>query len=269
MPRTKGEGTMNNIKNTFGYASIITILAILVIVSSFGAFRNNTSEKPEIKHSEYKITSEDVFTHDTKLREAEINDIETDTTVYVPETETAAEQPVEKPADIQETPASAASLEPASTSSPASVEGEFTWGQNIGRVYSSQLGIDCSLIFGATNDFLSYGAVLHKNSNLSSAVDLNKYAPVIGAHCTTYFYGFKALEPYIGSAPSNTYISIIVGNTELKYRITSVKIMNKDAFSFPFEIGDNSMAVFYTCYPFEETGSYKTDRMFVYCEKVN
>lgn len=284
----KREGyQMKHLMNKTGKAIIASIIIALAAFSVVTATAIKAPEKDTSKTnsivSSYSITSEDVFSHEIKQKEAAPKASETPKFEVSPETctepqakpENSAEATTKKPAETkvssvlqtEQKEVQTEVSEPLTQAEQKEIDtGLLPYGACIGNIYSAQLGVNCNLIFGAAQENLERGAVLHKQSNLMSYVVTNRHSPLIGAHNNTGFSGFKALEPYIGSAPSGVYISFTVNGVTYTYVVTKVTVQRADSFQYPYSTA-NDMAVFYTCYPFDTAG-YKTDRMFVYCAKV-
>ena len=53
------------------------------------------------------------------------------------------------------------------------------------------------------------------------------------------------------------------------YRISEIKVINKDDFDFAVIREPIKQAIFYTCYPFDHINSPKEDRLFLYCDYIS
>lgn len=137
------------------------------------------------------------------------------------------------------------------------IQYEFYEKEVIGRIVSEDLGIDCDLVFGTSDDCLRVGAGLHKTTSIPG------YAtpPIIGGHVQTVFEGFSKAE--IGKT-----ITISMPYGDYVYEIVEMEVMDKNAFDFAVKDEPTMQAIFYTCYPFGKVNYVKTDRLFLYCDLV-
>ncbi len=162
----------------------------------------------------------------------------------------------------ENTTASPSTTKPVATTSPyvllSDIDREFHNKQIIGRVVSEDLNVNCNLIFGTTDECLSLGAGLHKTSSIPGYTT----PPVIAGHCQTVFKGFKNAE--VGDT-----ITVEMPYGDYTYKISEIKIMDKNEFDFAVLREPIKKAIFYTCYPFEKVSYVKTDRMFLYCDYIS
>lgn len=137
------------------------------------------------------------------------------------------------------------------------IQHEFYKKEVMGRIISEDLGIDCNLVYGTTDDCLRLGAGFHTTSSLPG----RPTPPIIGGHVQTVFQGFEKAE--IGKT-----ITISMPYGDYVYEIVDMKVMNKDEFDFSIKNEPNGQAIFYTCYPFGKVNYVKTDRLFLYCDFI-
>lgn len=151
---------------------------------------------------------------------------------------------------------------PVSTTSPyvvlSDINTNFHIKQIIGRIVSNDMGIDCSLVFGTTEECLNIGAGLHRTSSIPGY----STPPIIAGHCLTVFKGFEKAE--IGMT-----ITLQMPYGDYTYRISEIKVIDKDEFDFAVIREPINQAIFYTCYPFDHINSPKQDRLFLYCDYVS
>lgn len=151
---------------------------------------------------------------------------------------------------------------PVSTTSPyvvlSDIDTNFRIKQIIGRVVSDDMGINCSLVFGTTEECLNIGAGLHRTSSIPGY----STPPIIAGHCLTVFKGFEKAE--IGMT-----ITLQMPYGDYTYRISEIKVINKDDFDFAVIREPIKHAIFYTCYPFDHINSPKEDRLFLYCDYIS
>ena len=138
------------------------------------------------------------------------------------------------------------------------IKHEFQEKEIIGRVVSEDLGIDCNLVFGTSDDCLRLGAGIHKTSSLPGY----STPPVIAGHVQTVFVGFQNAE--VGKT-----ISIEMPYGTYVYKIAKIEVIEKSEFDFSILNEPIKQAIFYTCYPFGKVNYVKTKRMFLYCDYVS
>ena len=151
---------------------------------------------------------------------------------------------------------------PVSTTSPyvvlSDIDTNFHIKQIIGQVVSDDMGINCSLVFGTTEECLNIGAGLHRTSSIPGY----STPPIIAGHCLTVFKGFEKAE--IGMT-----ITLKMPYGDYTYRISEIKVIDKDEFDFSVIREPIKQAIFYTCYPFDHINSPKQDRLFLYCDYIS
>lgn len=149
-----------------------------------------------------------------------------------------------------------------STTSPyvvlSDIDTNFHIKQIIGQVVSDDMGINCSLVFGTTEECLNIGAGLHRTSSIPGY----STPPIIAGHCLTVFKGFEKAE--IGMT-----ITLKMPYGDYTYRISEIKVIDKDEFDFAVIREPIKQAIFYTCYPFDHINSPKEDRLFLYCDYIS
>lgn len=148
---------------------------------------------------------------------------------------------------------------------------EFRAKQIVGRVSSEELGINCNLVFGTSDECLNLGAGLHKCSSLpgmNTPLTESATCPIIAGHCRTVFVGLSKFDPNNGEFPKGITITLEMPYGKYTYEITKAEIMKASDFKFSdhrasFGNFEPDMALFYTCYPFGVVNYVKTDRLFL------
>ena len=148
---------------------------------------------------------------------------------------------------------------------------EFRAKQIVGRVSSEELGINCNLVFGTSDECLNLGAGLHKCSSLPGMnTPLNESAscPIIAGHCRTVFAGLSKFDPNNGEFPKGITITLEMPYGKYTYEITKAEVMKAADFRFSDHRASHNnfepdTAIFYTCYPFGVVNYVKTDRLFL------
>ena len=140
----------------------------------------------------------------------------------------------------------------------SSIKHDFRDKEIIGHIKSEDLGIDCNLVFGTSDDCLRLGAGMHKTSSIPGY----STPPIIGGHVQTVFKGFEKAE--VGKT-----ITIQMPYGDYVYKISKIDIVHKDDFDFSIIEQPIKQVIFYTCYPFGKVSYVKTQRMFLYCDYVS
>ncbi|MCQ2487915.1 MAG: hypothetical protein MJ143_01390 [Clostridia bacterium] len=153
---------------------------------------------------------------------------------------------------------------------------EFHAKQVIGRVSSDDLGINCNLVFGTTDECLSLGAGFHKCSSLpglKTPMSTTSTCPIIAGHCRTVFEGFSKIDPKNGELPKGLTITLEMPYGNYTYEIISATVGKAKDFQFSehrasYGNFEPDTAIFYTCYPFGVVNYIKTDRLFMVCKLI-
>ncbi len=116
--------------------------------------------------------------------------------------------------------------------------------------------ISSPLIFGDGYESLKMGVGQYSGS----------YIPGYGG--TILVTGHNYMFPQIENAKLNDIIKITTSYGVYKYKISSIKILEKEEYS-SFSVNNNKeQLVFYTCYPFNSLGSIST-RYFIYADYLS
>ncbi|MBQ6752731.1 MAG: sortase [Clostridia bacterium] len=148
---------------------------------------------------------------------------------------------------------------------------EFRAKQIIGRVSSEELGINCNLVFGTSDECLNLGAGLHKCSSLPGmTTPLNESAtcPIIAGHCRTVFVGLSKFDPKNGDFPKGITVTLEMPYGNYTYEITKAEVIKASDFKFSDHRASHDnfepdTVLIYTCYPFGVVNYVKTDRLFL------
>ena len=153
---------------------------------------------------------------------------------------------------------------------------EFHVKQVIGNVQSDDLGINCNLVYGSSDECLSFGAGLHKCSSLpgmKTPLTPSATCPIIAGHCRTVFEGFSKIDPKNGELPKGLTITLDMPYGTYTYEIVKAEVAKASDFKFSdhrasYGNFEPDTAIFYTCYPFGVVNYVKTDRLFITCKLV-
>ena len=153
---------------------------------------------------------------------------------------------------------------------------EFHVKQVMGHVLSDDLNINCNLVFGTSDECLSFGAGLHKCSSLpgmKTPLTPSATCPIIAGHCRTDFEGLSKIDPKNGALPKGLTITLSMPYGDYTYEVIKAEVGKAADFKFSdhrasYGNFEPDTAIFYTCYPFGIVNYTKTDRLFVTCKLV-
>lgn len=153
---------------------------------------------------------------------------------------------------------------------------EFRVKQVMGSVQSDDLNINCNLVYGTSDECLSFGAGLHKCSSLpgmKTPLTPSATCPIIAGHCRTDFAGLSKIDPKNGELPKGLTITLRMPYGDYTYEVIKAEVGKAADFKFSdhrasYGNFEPDIAIFYTCYPFGIVNYVKTDRLFVTCKLV-
>lgn len=132
------------------------------------------------------------------------------------------------------------------------------FGEQYGQITCDRIGLNSPVYFGDDNDILRVGAGQYIGSFLPGYGRLI----MLCAHNTTFFKPLQIIEAG----------DIIVFKTSYgvyQYRVSRTDIKDHNDSSAYDLLKEEEELIMYTCYPFETMVGTKTDRLFVYCEKIS
>lgn len=133
------------------------------------------------------------------------------------------------------------------------------YGDKYGTLTCSKLDVKAPVYFSDRGSFLAKGA----GTYIGSAVPGQGKTILIGAHDTTYFKGLEKVK-------KGQEFKFTTSYGIYRYKVTKTKIVSKDKYDSAYDLaGSKEQLVLYTCYPFGELKGKKTDRMFVYLDKIS
>lgn len=125
-----------------------------------------------------------------------------------------------------------------------------------GKFEINSVKMSAPLIFGDGYESLKIGIGQYTGS----------YIPGYGG--TILVTGHNYMFPEIENAKLDDIIKITTSYGVYKYKISSIKILEKEEYS-SFSVNNNKeQLIFYTCYPFSSLGSINT-RYFIYADYVS
>ena len=135
-------------------------------------------------------------------------------------------------------------------------------GQRYGNLYSTDFGLNAPVYWGDSKKILRHGA----GQSVYSFQPGFGRTILISGHNTSYFRCFKRAE--VGD--------IIVFDTNYEtytYRVYRVQVINEtvleNMMNDTYFLQEKETLILYTCYPFHAIGGRKTDRLVLFCEKID
>lgn len=133
------------------------------------------------------------------------------------------------------------------------------YGEQYGILENKTLKIKAPVYFGDGSYLLEKGAGSYIGSSIPGADN----TILIGAHDTTYFEGLENVKKKDIFTFTTTY-----GIYE--YQVSKIKIFEEGEYDKAYNLNnDEEQLILYTCYPFGKLNGTKTQRMFVYLDKIN
>ncbi len=133
------------------------------------------------------------------------------------------------------------------------------YGEQYGSLTCEALNINAPVYFGDRDELLQKGAGSYIGSSIPGAGS----TILLGAHDTTYFKGLekaKKGDEFIFTTEYGIY----------RYTVTNTVIADEEQYNQAYELNsENEQLILYTCYPFGTLNGAKTERMFVYLDKVS
>lgn len=132
------------------------------------------------------------------------------------------------------------------------------YSEQYGELKCDSLGIDTPVFFGDRGPNLKSGAGTYSGSGIPG----QGKTILIGAHDTTYFQGLEEVK-------KGQVFTFITSYGIYEYKVRDTKIYHADAYDKAYDLNANQeQLILYTCYPFGKLKGEKSDRMFVYLDKV-
>lgn len=133
------------------------------------------------------------------------------------------------------------------------------YGENYGVLKCESLGLNTPVYCGDDGMILKKGA----GTYLGSMIPGMNRPVIIGAHDTTYFsklQNVKKKDKFTFTTEYGIY----------EYEVTGFEIYDEGNYDEAYDLkSDKEQLILYTCYPFGTLNGTKTERMFIYLDKVN
>lgn len=132
------------------------------------------------------------------------------------------------------------------------------YGEQYGELKCDSLGIDTPVFFGDRGANLKSGAGTYSGSGIPG----QGKTILIGAHDTTFFQGLEDVK-------KGQTFTFTTSYGIYEYKVRDTKIYHADAYDEAYDLNvEQEQLILYTCYPFGKLNGEKSDRMFVYLDKV-
>lgn len=132
------------------------------------------------------------------------------------------------------------------------------YSEQYGELICDSLGIKAPVFFGDRAAYLKSGAGTYSGSGIPG----QGRTILIGAHDTTFFKGLENVKKGQVFRFSTTYGAY-------EYKVSGIKISHAGEYDDAYNLNEKKeQLVLYTCYPFGKLHGQKSDRMFVYLDKV-
>lgn len=132
-----------------------------------------------------------------------------------------------------------------------------SYGDKYGEITCERIGLDAPVYYGDDNNIIRNGAGQY----------IGTFLPGFGrtimlcSHNTTFFKPLQFIE-------AGDIITFKTSYGVYQYQVSRTDIRDhKDSTAYNL-IQEKEELIMYTCYPFETMVGTKTDRLFVYCEKI-
>lgn len=127
-----------------------------------------------------------------------------------------------------------------------------------GELSCASLDIDAPLYYGDSDIAMRYGVGQFAGSYLPGYGGVI----VVAGHNTTFFYNFRNVK--VGDV-----FTIKTNYGKFKYKCYKIEPHEYDDLSAIDYLQEKEELIMYTCYPFKKMAGVKTQRLFVYCEKIS
>lgn len=131
------------------------------------------------------------------------------------------------------------------------------YGEQYGELRCERIQLDTPVYFGDNNDILREGAGQYIGTFLPG---YNRLILLAG-HNTTCFKPLQNVE-------QGDVFTFTTNYGVYQYKVTETRIADHNDTTAYDLLMEEEMLVMYTCYPFETLAGTKTDRFFVYAEKI-
>lgn len=132
-----------------------------------------------------------------------------------------------------------------------------TIGKQYGKLSCDRIGLETPVYFGDSNAILKNGAGQYHGTFLPG------YGKpiMLCAHNTTFFAPLQNVE-------TGDIFTFTTNYGIYQYQVTGTRIADHNDSTAYDLLQDNEQLIMYTCYPFERMVGTKTDRLFVYADKI-
>jgi len=132
------------------------------------------------------------------------------------------------------------------------------FGDLYGELTCKAAGIDAPVYYGDSSDILGVGL----GTYIGSFIPGYGKPILISGHDTSYFLALKYVEQGDIFVFKTSY-------AEYEYEVTDIRVLKYDDATAIDLAADEENLILYTCYPFEKIVGAKSDRLFIYAERIS
>lgn len=132
------------------------------------------------------------------------------------------------------------------------------YGQEYAHMYCERIGLDGPIYYGDSYELMRKG-IGHYNG---TSIPGDGSPMLMVAHNTTYFAPLQKVS-------TGDIITVTTNYGVYQYQVTESKIADHNDDSAYDLYAEKEQLILYTCYPFEKLVGTKTDRLFVYADKIS
>lgn len=131
------------------------------------------------------------------------------------------------------------------------------YGAHYGNILCERIDLNAPLYYGDSDSILEKGVGQYVAGGLPG-----EGRPVlVGGHDSVYFAPLEDIE-------AGDFVQIETNYGNFRYEVTDTKIAEADDTSAYPLTGDKEQLILYTCYPFGDLLGNRSQRYFVYCDKI-
>ncbi len=150
------------------------------------------------------------------------------------------------------------SLEADNSTVPLSEVDMPSYGEQYGEIKVDRIGLEAPLYYGDDLDIMEYGIC----QNMSSSMPGFDCPILLSGHNNTFCYPLKDIE--VGDI-----IVITTNYGTYQYKVNNLEIHSETDKSAYNLTRDRERLIMFTCYPFMTTLYYKSERLYVYADKIS
>ena len=131
------------------------------------------------------------------------------------------------------------------------------FGAHYGNIRCGRIDLNVPLYYGDSDAILEKGV----GQYIAGGLPGEGKPILVGGHDTVYFAPLEYIE--VGDS-----VQIDTNYGNFQYEVTNTKIAEADDISAYPLTGDKEQLILYTCYPFQDLLGSRSQRYFVYCDRI-